>query len=109
MAQVYHQFTPSGAEGADPTKVNKSNWMAAHVVENDTTVLADLSGLTDGVTTTFFTPDFFIEASTRVFLNGMLQRVIFDYDEAATLDSVVFVVAPVDGDELQIEYLAQED
>lgn len=83
--------------------------MDAHVVENDVTVLADLSGETDGVEVTFFTPDFFIEASTRVFLNGMIQRVIFDYDEAATLDSIVFVVAPASGDELQVEYLAQED
>lgn len=73
-----------------------------------TDVLWDASGITDGVVATFVTPDFFYEDSTRVFLNGLLQRPIIDYLESVTLDGIVCVAAPAVDDELLIEYKATE-
>lgn len=71
-------------------------------------VLFDASGLTDGVETEFDMPDFFEEDSTRVYLNGMLQRPIIDYNEGTDFDTIVMVAAPAADDELVVEYQAQE-
>lgn len=71
-------------------------------------VLFDASGLTDGVTTTFQMPDFFEEDSTRVYMNGLIQRPLIDYNEGAALGSIVMTVAPGTNDELVAVYMMQE-
>lgn len=71
------------------------------------TVLYDASGATSGSATTFTVPDFYEANTTRVWLNGLLQRPIYDYDESATYDGIVMVAAPAASDELLIEYMPQ--
>lgn len=89
LASVFLAFGSSGSSGDDP-------------------VLFDLSGLTDGATTEFGLPDFFVEDSPRVYVNGLLQRPFFDYDEGADRNSVVMVSAPESNDELVVIYMAEE-
>lgn len=67
----------------------------------------DMTGMTNSSDTTFNTPDFFIENSTEVFLNGLMQRPLVDYNESTTLDGIVMVAAPTTGDELVVVYRAQ--
>ncbi len=71
-------------------------------------ILFDASGMTDGAEVSFYTPDFFVEDSSCVFLNGLIQRPIVDYLELTTLDGIEMVAAPEEDDELVIIYDAQE-
>lgn len=71
-------------------------------------VLFDASGLTNGSTTTFQVPDFFQENSTRVYLNGLIQRPLIDYNEGTQLGSVVMTFAPGLNAELVVSYMMQE-
>ena len=68
----------------------------------------DHSSECNGVETEFVTDSTFVAATTRVFLNGLLQRpgAGHDYEESVGADSVVFAEAPLAGDELILEYIS---
>lgn len=56
----------------------------------------------DGVQLTFRTTHVFIENSTLVFLNGILQQKGIDYTEVSTLDRILMASAPDSGFEIEI-------
>lgn len=77
------------------------------VTEVPDRIIFDMSGMTNGVATTFNTPDFFVEDTCAVYRNGLLLRPIVDYNETATLDGITMVAAPTAADELIAIYRAQ--
>lgn len=64
---------------------------------------SDLTGAVNGSNTSFSTTTQFLPGSTRLYRNGVRQKLGVDYIENATI-GVVFTTAPLTGDILVIDY-----
>jgi hypothetical protein len=62
-----------------------------------------LTGVIDGVNTDFTTATQFLPGSTRLYRNGVRQKLGIDYIEDSTV-GVIFIIAPVPTDILIIDY-----
>lgn len=82
--------------------------MAVLVRPSAREVLGEIpSGPINGFNLVFTTTLTFRFGSTRVYLNGVRQKLgaSFDYVENGTADSITFSVAPKTGDHILIDYL----
>lgn len=59
-------------------------------------------GLINGVNTIFICAELFIVTTTRLYLNGLRQKIGNDYTEQA--QSITFIDPPYSGDEIIIDY-----
>lgn len=66
----------------------------------------DLTGTLNGTNLIFTTPSNFVTNSTRLYLNGIRQRISASYDYTETgVNEITFVVAPISGDSLLVDYV----
>jgi hypothetical protein len=64
---------------------------------------SNLTGLINGINTIFLTATEFLPGSTKLYRNGVRQKLGIDYTESTTV-GVVFTIAPLTGDILVIDY-----
>lgn len=61
------------------------------------------SGVINGINSVFTTSEEFSDSSTRVYLNGLRQKLTVDYNETST-DEITFSLAPASGSNIVIDF-----
>ena len=67
-------------------------------------VVYDLIGTIDGSNATFTSPDNFVIDSVGVYINGILQKKVYGWNNTGT-GTIIFTDSPQIGDILQIAYI----
>ena len=67
-------------------------------------VVRDLIGTIDGSNATFTSPENFVIASVGVYINGILQKKVYGWNNTGT-QTIIFTDSPQIGDILQIAYI----
>ena len=67
-------------------------------------VVRDLIGTIDGSNATFTAPEDFVIASVGVYINGILQKKVYGWNNTGT-QTIIFTDSPQIGDILQIAYI----
>ena|SRR3990172_4172615 len=101
---ITHNFTSAKPDSGDPTVVNASNWNDSHAITGiPIEVYGEVPGGTINGSNTNFTLVNTPTANTeQVHINGLRMKLTDDYTIVGA--TVTFVVAPVSGDRLLVDY-----